>query len=166
MSYNIIGDFMASKTNAVRLVMQAGIPCRESFYDYNPEDLGGNHVAAAIGMPAEQVFKTLVARGERTGIHVFCIPVCCELDLKKAAKAAGDKSIELIAVKELLPLTGYIRGGCSPVGMKKKYPTYFDETAQLWDEIAVSAGERGHQMILPPEALCDLINGTFTDIIL
>ena len=157
---------MAGKTNAVRLVNQAGIPCRESFYEYDENDLNGNHAAKAIGMPAEQVFKTLVARGEKTGIHVFCIPVCCELDLKKAAKAVGDKKIEMVAVKELLGLTGYIRGGCSPVGMKKKYPTWLDETAQLWDEIAVSAGERGHQMILPPEGLASLAAAEFVDIIL
>lgn len=156
---------MASKTNAVRLVQQAGIPCREEFYEFDENDLNGNHAADAIGFPPEQVFKTLVARGPRTGINVFCIPVCCELDLKKAAKAAGDKSIELIAVKELLGLTGYIRGGCSPVGMKKKYPTYFDETCQLHDEIAVSAGERGHQMILPPDGLIRLVCAELADII-
>lgn len=156
---------MATKTNAVRLVEQAGISCRECFYEFDENDLNGNHAARAIGMPPEQVFKTLVARGERTGINVFCIPVCCELDLKKAAKAAGDKNMELVPVKELLALTGYIRGGCSPVGMKKKYPTHFDETAQLWDEIAVSAGARGHQMLLPPEALANLVNGKFADII-
>jgi len=157
---------MATKTNAVRLVEQAKIPCRESFYDYDEKDLSGTHAAAAIGMPEEQVFKTLVARGERTGINVFCIPVCCELDLKKAAKAAGDKNMELVAVKELLNLTGYIRGGCSPVGMKKKYPTYFDETCILWEEIAVSAGARGHQMIVPPEDLAELVDAKLKDIIL
>ena len=155
---------MADKTNAVRLVQQAKIPCREAFYEFDEKDLSGTHAAKAVGMPEEQVFKTLVARGERTGISVFCIPVCCELDLKKAAKAVGDKKIELVAVKELLALTGYIRGGCSPVGMKKKYPTYFDETCILWDEIAVSAGERGHQMILPPEPLVTLIGATFVDL--
>lgn len=157
---------MAGKTNAVRLVQQAGIPCREHFYEFNEHDLNGNHAAKALGFPPEQVFKTLVARGERTGINVFCIPVCCELDLKKAAKAAGDKNMELIPVKDLLSLTGYIRGGCSPVGMKKRYPTYFDETAVLWDEIAVSSGERGHQMILPPEPLARLVGAEFVDIIL
>ena len=157
---------MATKTNAVRLVEQAGIPCREHFYEYDENDLNGNHAAEAIGMPGEQVFKTLVARGERTGIHVFCIPVCCELDLKKAAKAAGDKNMQMVAVKELLSLTGYIRGGCSPVGMKKKYPTHLDETAQIWDEIAVSAGARGHQMVLPPEDLARLVDAEFVDIIL
>lgn len=157
---------MATKTNAVRLVQQAKIPCRESFYEFDEKDLNGNHAAAAIGMPPEQVFKTLVARGEKTGINVFCIPVCCELDLKKAARAAGDKNMEMVAVKDLLGLTGYIRGGCSPVGMKKKYPTFLDETCMLWDEIAVSAGARGHQMILPPEALADLVNAKLADITL
>lgn len=155
---------MASKTNAVRLVQQAGISCREIFYDFDENDLNGNHAAQAIGFPPEQVFKTLVARGIKTGIHVFCIPVCCQLDLKKAAKAAADKSVELIPVKELLGLTGYIRGGCSPVGMKKKYPTYFDETCQLYDEIAVSAGERGRQMIVPPEELAVFVNASLVDI--
>lgn len=157
---------MATKTNAVRLVQQAGIPCREAFYEFDENNLNGNHAAQAIGFPPEQVFKTLVARGERTGINVFCIPVCCELDLKKAAKAAGDKNMEMVHVKELLTLTGYIRGGCSPVGMKKKYPTYIDETCQLWEEIALSAGARGHQMIVPPEALARLVDGKLVDLIL
>ena len=157
---------MNAKTNAVRLVEQAGICCREAFYEFDEQDLNGMHAAEALNMPPEQVFKTLVARGERTGINVFCIPVCCELDLKKAAKAAGDKNMELIPVKELLPLTGYIRGGCSPVGMKKKYPTYMDETCQLWEEIAVSAGARGHQLILNPEELAGLVNAKLVDIIL
>ena len=156
---------MATKTNAVRLVQQAGIPCREAFYEFDEQDLSGVHAAQAIGMPEEQVFKTLVARGEKTGINVFCIPVCCELDLKKAAKAAGDKSMELVAVKELLGLTGYIRGGCSPVGMKKRYPTFIDETCTLLDEIAVSAGARGHQMIVPPQPLAELVGAELTDII-
>jgi Cys-tRNA(Pro)/Cys-tRNA(Cys) deacylase len=155
---------MADKTNAIRLVQQAKIPCREAFYEFDEKDLSGIHAAQAVGMPEEQVFKTLVARGERTGISVFCIPVCCELDLKKAAKSVGDKKLELVAVKELLGLTGYIRGGCSPVGMKKKYPTYFDETCILWDEIAVSAGARGHQMIVPPEDLAELVGATLSDL--
>ena len=156
---------MAAKTNAVRLVEQAKSPCREAFYEFDEQDLNGNHAAKALGFPPEQVFKTLVARGERTGINIFCIPVCCELDLKKAAKAAGDKNMELIHVKELLGLTGYIRGGCSPVGMKKRYPTFMDETCILWDEIAVSAGARGHQMILPPEALAGLVGAELVDLI-
>lgn len=156
---------MATKTNAVRIVQQAGIPCRECFYEYDEKDLSGTYAADAIGLPQEQVFKTLVARGAKLGIAVFCIPVCCELDLKKAAKAAGDKSIAMVTVKELLGLTGYIRGGCSPVGMKRKYPTYIDETCILYDEIAVSAGERGHQMLVPPEALADLVDAKLVDII-
>ena len=156
---------MATKTNAVRLVQQAGIPCREAFYEFDEQDLSGGHAAQAIGMPEEQVFKTLVARGEKTGINVFCIPVCCELDLKKAAKAAGDKNMELVAVKELLGLTGYIRGGCSPVGMKKKYPTFMDETCVLWEEIAVSAGARGHQLIVPPEPLAELVGAKLLDVV-
>ena len=156
---------MATKTNAVRLLEQAGIPCREKFYEYDEHDLNGNHAAHAIGKPAEEVFKTLVARGERTGIHVFCIPVCFELDLKKAAKAARDKNMVMVPVKELLNLTGYIRGGCSPVGMKRKYPTHIDETAQLYDEIAVSAGARGHQMLLHPEDLARFTGAEFVDLI-
>lgn len=166
-SYRIIHPVieMASKTNAVRLVQQAGVPCREAFYEYDEKDLSGIHAASAIGFPPERVYKTLVARGTRRGILVFCIPVCFELDLKKAAKAAGDKAVEMLAVKELLPTTGYIRGGCSPVGMKKKYPTFIDETCQLFDEIAVSAGERGHQMILSPISLAELIGAEFADII-
>ena len=155
---------MASKTNAVRLLNQAGFSCKEAFYDYDERDLNGNHAAKAIGLPSEQVFKTLVTRGTKTGIHVFCIPVCMELDLKKAAKAAGDKAIEMVAVKDLLSLTGYVRGGCSPVGMKKIFPTYFDETCLLWDEIAVSAGERGHQMIVAPLDLITLTKAKIVDI--
>ena len=156
---------MATKTNAVRLVNQAMIPCREAFYDYDENDLCGLHAAQAIGFSPEQVFKTLVARGSRTGINVFCIPVSCELDLKKAAKAAGDKDMAMVPVKELLGLTGYIRGGCSPVGMKKRYPIYFDETCAFFDEIAVSAGERGPQMIVPPMDLLALVGGKLKEII-
>ena len=155
---------MSAKTNAIRLVEKAGIPYEEKFYEYDESDLSGIHAAQVLGMPEEQVFKTLVARGERTGINVFCIPVCCELDLKKAAKAAGDKNMELIHVKELLGLTGYIRGGCSPVGMKKKYPTYIDELCQLSDTIALSAGERGHQMIVPPLPIAALLDAKLEDL--
>lgn len=154
-----------AKTNALRLLDQAKIPYREAFYEYDENDLSGRHAAKAVGLPEEQVFKTLVARTDRGMIQVFCIPVCCTLDLKKAAKATGAKKIEMIHVKELLSLTGYIRGGCSPVGMKKKYPTYLDETALLYEEIAVSAGERGHQMILSPEALISFIQAKLPDLI-
>ena len=142
-----------TKTNAMRLLEQAGIPFRCCEYAYDEADLNAMHAAEQTGIPAEQIFKTLVARGDKTGICVFCIPACCELDLKKAAKVSGNKKIELIHVKELLGLTGYIRGGCSPVGMKKQYPTFIEETAELYDEIAVSAGARGCQMLLNPAAL-------------
>jgi len=153
-----------TKTNAVRLIEQAKISHRCTEYSYDEQDLNGMHAAEAIGMPPEQVFKTLVVRGDKRGVLVFCIPVCCELDLKKAAKAAGDKKVDLIPMKELLPLTGYIRGGCSPVGMKKTYPTFIDETAVLSDEIAVSAGVRGQQMILSPDDLIDYANMTVCDL--
>lgn len=153
-----------TKTNAMRLLDRAKIAYRAAEYPFDERDLGGMHAAAGIGMPPEQVFKTLVARGDKHGVAVFCIPVCCELDLRKAARAAGDKKVELIPVKELLGITGYIRGGCSPVGMKKRFPTFLEETAQLYGEIAVSAGQRGCQLILSPRdlaactgaALCDL----------
>ena len=151
---------MNGKTNAVRLVEQAGIPCREAFYEFDENDLNGMHAAEAIRMPPEQVFKTLVARGERTGINVFCIPVCCELDLKKAAKAAGDKNMELIAVKELLPLTGYIRGGCSPVGMKKQFVTVLDESILAQPTVMVSGGRIGTQVELAPADLIKAARAT------
>ena len=165
-NYHIIspGDSMAEKTNAIRLIQQAKLVYREASYDYDENDLSGIHAAEAIGMPPEQVFKTLVTRGDRTGINVFCIPVCFELDLKKAAKVSGNKKVEMVAVKELLSLTGYIRGGCSPIGMKKHYPTFFDETCILWDEIAVSAGARGHQVLLSPDQLVHYTQGTVVDI--
>ena len=144
-----------TRTNAMRLLDAAGIHYRTAEYDYDESDLSGLHAAEQIDLPAEQVFKTLVTRGDRTGINVFCIPVTDELDLRRAASLSGNKKLELIHVKELLPLTGYIRGGCSPIGMKKKYPTYIDETCILFDEIAVSAGMRGEQIILSPQDLMD-----------
>ena len=146
-----------TKTNVMRLLEQADIPFRTAEYEYDESDLSGNHAADVIGMPREQVFKTLVTRAGKGGIYVFCIPVCDELDLKKAVKACGEKSIEMLHVKELLNVTGYIRGGCSPIGMKKKFPTFIDETAILFDEIAVSAGMRGEQVILAPDALAGYI---------
>ena len=156
---------MPAKTNAVRIVEQAGVACKEAFYEYDENDLSGIHAANSLALDPEQVYKTLVTRGPRTGINIFCIPVASELDLKKAAKAAGDKSIEMIQVKELLSTTGYVRGGCSPVGMKKKYPTYIEEACQIFDVIAVSAGERGHQMILPPLDLAKIVDAKLVDII-
>lgn len=153
-----------TKTNAMRLMEQAGIPIRVMEYAVDESDLSGLHAAEELGMPPEQIFKTLVARGDKNGICVFCIPVCCELDLKKAAKISGNKKVEMIHVKELLGLTGYIRGGCSPVGMKKQYPTYIEETAIIYDEIGVSAGVRGAQMLTDPEKLIDYCRMTPADL--
>ncbi len=155
----------SNKTNAMRLMDAAKIPYRAVEYEYDESDLGGEHVAAVTGMNPDQVFKTLVARGDKKGILVFCIPVSCTLDLKKAAHAAGDKKVEMIHMKELLGLTGYIRGGCSPVGMKKKYPTYMDETAALYDEIAISGGARGLQMVLDPQQLMEYAEITAADLV-
>jgi len=152
------------KTNAVRLVEQAKLPFRTTSYEYDENDLSGLHAAEAIGMPPEQVFKTLVAKGDKTGVSVFCIPVCCSLDLKKAAKVSGNKKLDLIPVKDLLALTGYIRGGCSPIGMKKQYPTYVDEAAVLFDEIAVSAGVRGQSIIMNPDHLIVYVNMIICDL--
>ena len=154
------------KTNALRLLTGAGISFRTAEYAYDEADLSGLHAAEAIGMPAEQVFKTLVTRGDRSGFLVFCIPVICELDLKKAASVSQNKKVEMIHVKELLGITGYIRGGCSPVGMKKHFPTFFDETAMLYEEIAVSAGARGLQLILSPADLISFTSGTLADLTL
>ena len=130
-----------TKTNVMRLLDAAGVHYRTAEYEYDESDLSGRHAAEQLDLPAEQVFKTLVARGDKTGPVVFCIPVLDELDLRRAAAVSGNKKVELIHLKELLPLTGYLRGGCSPIGMKKKFPTYIDETCILFDEIAVSAGD-------------------------
>ena len=151
-------------TNAMRLLMKAGIPFDTSEYEVDERDLSGVHAAAALGIEPDCMFKTLVTRGDRKGLSVFCIPVAEELDLKKCAAVTGDKKIEMIHVKELLNLTGYIRGGCSPIGMKKKYPTWIDETAQLFDKIYVSAGMRGQQIILAPDALRDFIEAEYADL--
>ena len=153
------------KTNAMRLLEAAGVPFRTTEYEYDENDLSGLHAARQIGMPPEQVFKTLVTRGDRNGINVFCIPVDSELDLRKAASVSGNKKVEMVHVKELLNLTGYIRGGCSPVGMRKKYPTYLDETVILFDEIAVSAGIRGQQIIVDPEQLRAFLGAAVSELV-
>ena len=150
-----------TKTNALRLMDAAGIPYETREFEYTDADPCGNPDPAL----REQMFKTLVTRGEKRGLRVFCIPVDQELDLKKCASAAGDKRVEMIHLKELLPLTGYVHGGCSPVGMKKKLPTIFDETAMLYDAIYVSGGQRGLQMALVPDALVDFVDGTYADVI-
>lgn len=148
----------------MRLLESAGIPYRTAEYEYDEENLSGLHAAEQIGIPAEQVFKTLVTRGDKTGIMVFCIPVDMELDLKKAAAVSKNKKVEMTHMKELLGLTGYIRGGCSPIGMKKKYPTFVDETCILFEEIAVSAGVRGQQVIFSPQDLMTYIDAVRADL--
>ena len=153
-----------TRTNVMRLLDQAKIAYRAAEYAFDENDLNGMHAAEGIGMPPEQIFKTLVAHADKGGYVVFCIPVCCELDLKKAAQAAGEKKIELIHVKDLLSVAGYIRGGCSPIGMKKRFPTYIDETAILYDEIGVSAGCRGCQILLRPDDLIQYAQLTLCDL--
>lgn len=153
-----------NKTNAMRKLDKAGIKYEPIEYVPDDSDLSGVHIAKQTGLPPEIMFKTLVARGEKRGLLVFCIPVNAELDLKKCAAVAGDKRVELVAVKELLGLTGYIRGGCSPIGMKKDFPTYFDETVILYDKITVSAGIKGCQLMLSQSKLIDFIGATVADL--
>lgn len=152
------------KTNAMRILDSAGIHYEAMEYEYDENDLAGVHIAENLGLDTDIVFKTLVARGDKTPYAVFCIPCAYELDLKKCARVSGNKRVELIAVKELLPLTGYIRGGCSPIGMKKQFPTFIDETALLFDKITVSAGVRGCQLYLNPNELIEFINASPCDI--
>lgn len=154
-----------NKTNAIRILESHNISFDVREYEVDENDLSGETVAEKIGANHEEVFKTLVAKGDKAGYCVFCIPVNFELNLKKASKASNNKSVELIKVKELFPLTGYVRGGCSPIGMKKLFPTYIDETAQLFDRIYISAGVRGMQIHINPEDLKNLIEAEFADLI-
>ena len=146
---------MAEKTNAARLLEAAGIKFELIPYEYSEDDLSAQSVAAELGEDIDLVFKTLVLRGDRNGIFVCVIPGDFELDLKLAAKISGNKSCEMVHVRELLPLTGYIRGGCSPIGMKKVYPTFIHESALLYDFIYISAGQRGLQLKLDPRDLIE-----------
>ena len=152
------------KTNVMRVLEQHGIPYTPHAY---PPDgpIDGVSVAGYLGQDVEQVFKTLVTKGASGSYYVFDIPVAENLDLKKAARAVGEKSIAMLPQKELLPLTGYVHGGCSPVGMKKQFPTVFHETAVLFDTICVSAGKVGAQVELPPQALLDLLGAMAADVI-
>lgn len=140
-----------SKTNAARILDQLGIHYKLCEYEVDPEDLSAETVAAKIGMPPEQVFKTLVVRGERNGVALAVIPGNHELDFKAMAHALGDKKVEMVQLKEVQPLTGYIRGGVTALGGKKDYPVVVDETIILWDVISISAGQRGTQIILAPD---------------
>jgi len=154
-----------AKTNVIRIIETAGVNYTTQDYEVTEDDLSGETVAKKIGVDPESVFKTLVTIGDKNTHFVFCIPVTTELNLKKAAAASGNKKIEMLKMKDLLPLTGYIRGGCSPIGMKKKFPTYIDETAQLFDNIHISAGIRGTQVCLSPDSLISLIDGFYADLI-
>ena len=153
-----------TKTNVMRLLTKAGIPYETAEYAYSEDDLSGTHAADVLGLPYERVYKTLMLKGDRTGYFVCVIPVDREVDLKAAARISGNKRAEMIPMKDLLPVTGYIRGGCSPVGMKKQFPAYIDAQAAEQERISVSAGQRGVQVILNPEALAEYIGAEFIDI--
>ncbi len=152
------------KTNVMRLLEQKKIPYKS--HDYSATGaLSGTEVAAALSENPDKVFKTLVTVGKSKAYHVFVIPVACELDLKKAAKAAGEKAIEMIKQKELLPLTGYVHGGCSPIGMKKQFETVVHETAAQFDTIYFSAGKIGWQVEVAPEDLAKMIRFSYADVV-
>ncbi len=153
------------KTNVIRILETKKIAHTTAQYEYDEEDLNAVSIANSIGVAPETVFKTLVTRNDKNQIIVFVIPGNFELNLKKAAVSSHSKSIEMLKVKELFPLTGYIRGGCSPIGMKKQFPTYIDETAQLYENIYVSAGLRGIQVCLSPLDLIAAAKAAFADLI-
>lgn len=150
------------KTNVMRILEQAGVAYVP--HEYDPSVDKGEDVARLVGKSAGETFKTLVTESDRGECFVFVIPVCCTLDLKKAARAAGVKSVEMLPQKKLLPMTGYVHGGCSPIGMKKPFPTYIDETAVLFDTICVSGGRRGYQIEVSPSALAGLVFASFSDL--
>jgi len=153
-----------SKPNVLRMLSAARINYSVKEYPVDITDLSAVHAAEFLDMPSEQVFKTLVLQGASGKYFVCCIPAPAELDLKKTAKAAGEKNIELIPIKNIQPLTGYLRGGCSPIGMKKQYPTFIDETSLLFETIGISAGERGKQAVLSPNDLAAFIGAEFADL--
>ncbi len=154
-----------AKTNAMRILDSANLPYKIHTYEAG-DAIDGVSVARKIGMDVSTVYKTLVTQGKSGGYFVFVLPVNKELDLKKAAKAVGEKAVEMIPVKDINKVTGYIRGGCSPVGMKKQYPTVIQEEALLLDTFTVSGGKIGVQVELSPSALCDFLGAAFVDIIL
>ena len=151
------------KTNSARLLDRAGIAYNLIPYEFDESDLAASHVAQSLGEPIERVFKTLVLHGDKNGYLVCVVPGNTEVDLKALAKASGNKKTEMIPMKDLLAVTGYIRGGCSPIGMKKKYPTYIHSTALGFDSIFISAGVRGLQLQLSPSELISFTNATVGD---
>lgn len=152
------------KTNAMRLLDRAKVPYRAVEYEVDPENLAATHVASSLGEDIALVYKTLVLRGDKTGLFVCVIPGACEVDLKKAARASGNKKAEMLPLKELLPNTGYIRGGCSPVGMKKALPTYIQQDCLDHEAVYISGGRRGLQLCLSPSALISFVGATAADI--
>ena len=153
-----------NKTNAMRMLDKAKIPYEAKEYIPDEKDLRGVHIAEQIGLPAGQCFKTIVTRGDKTGPVVFCIPADEEIDLKKAAKITGNKKIEPLAVKDLPGLTGYVRGACSPLGMKKKFPTYMDAACRKYEKITVSAGIKGCQLLVNSEQIVACVQATVCDL--
>ncbi len=152
------------KTNALRMLDRAKINYEIKEYQYDEEHLSGEHIVDQVDLDANQIFKTLVLHGNN-GFLVCCIPVLKQIDLKKLAKLSNNKSVEMIHMKDLLATTGYIRGGCSPVGMKKKFPTYFDQSVTNCKQIALSAGKRGYQMIVPVKAIIDYLEAKTGDVV-
>jgi Cys-tRNA(Pro)/Cys-tRNA(Cys) deacylase len=152
------------KTNAARLLDSLGIPYELRDYEVDPQDLAAESVARKIGLPAEQVFKTLVARGDRTGVLLAVVPGDAELDLKALARASGDRKAEVVALKEVQPLTGYVRGGVTALAGKKDYPVFVDETIELFDVVSVSAGVRGTQLLLAPADYLRAVRGSVGEI--
>lgn len=153
-----------TKTNAIRLLEAGHVPHQTLTYEVDETDLSARHTSAVTGLSIDVLFKTLVLHGDKTGYFVCVIPGGMEVDLKKAARVSGNKNCEMIPMKELLPLTGYVRGGCSPIGMRKPFPTYIDETALLWDTIYCSGGARGLQIAIAPQALIDFVGMTVADL--
>ena len=160
-----MADKGTKKTNAARLLDQKKIVYDLIAYEVDENNLGAQHIAQQLGQPIERLFKTLVLRGDRLGLFVCVIPGAEEVDLKKAAKVTGNKKVEMIHVRELLPLTGYIRGGCSPIGMKKALPTWFHESIINYDHVFCSAGVRGLQFRLAPQDLVGAAHGQLADLI-
>jgi Cys-tRNA(Pro)/Cys-tRNA(Cys) deacylase len=159
-----VSIFAVSKTNACRILDSLGIHYETRDYTVDPNDLAAESVAAKINMPAEQVFKTLAVRGDRNGVFVAVIPGNYELDFKALAQLTGDRKIEMVLLKDVLNVTGYIRGGVTALGMKKDYPVFIDETMQLWDLVSVSAGQRGTQIILAPDDYVKAVSGKYGEI--
>lgn len=152
------------KTNAMRILDKSNIPYSFREYPVDENDLSGVHVAKVLGMDERMLFKTLLLKGEKRGYLVYCIPVAEELDMKKAAKAAGDKSVTMLPLKDLITVSGYLRGGCSPIGMKRQYPTFIDQSATDYESIGISGGKRGVQIIIAPYSLSEFIGAEFCDL--